>query len=154
VRGDAERGDAAFARDGVGEAQDARIAVVVVGQRAGRRADGDVGEAVGVEQRPRGLCAGHARVVGDRAVAGELARHEPLAAPAEDDRDEEEQPDDRGHVGQAWRAAGRRAGEPARESATDVIRAGEMSRALLLCCLLLAPAAHARVVRRDATYAG
>ena len=97
VCGDAHRRDAALVGHGLRQPQRARVAVVVVGERARGELDADALEVVRGEQPRRDVGAADAGPVRDRPVGLEDLLDAALREKAADEREEQEQPQERGH---------------------------------------------------------
>jgi hypothetical protein len=97
VGGDAQRRHTSLARDHLGEAQGARLAVVVVAEEPRRELEPNVLEPVCIEQRASDLRTRRARVIRNRAIAPEHRLEEALRGQRQSQWDEEEQPDRDGH---------------------------------------------------------
>ena len=94
---DAQRRHASLACDRLGEAQGARLAVVVVAEEPRRELEPNILEPVCIEQRTSDLRARHARVIRSRAIAPEHRLEDALRGQRQSQWDEEEQPDRDGH---------------------------------------------------------
>ena len=97
VGGDAQRRHTSLARDHLGEAQGARLAVVVVAEEPRRELEANVPKPVCIEQRASDLRARHPRVIRNCAIAPEHRLQENLGSQGKSQWDEEEQPDRDGH---------------------------------------------------------